>query len=41
MPPRTLACRGRRVRIALPPVPGTDWNDVLLEQDIREARHAA
>ena len=34
---------GRQVRIALPPVPGTDWNDVLLgkDADIREARHAA
>ena len=35
---------GRRVRIALPPRPGTDWNDVLLgkdRNDIREARDAA
>jgi putative DNA primase/helicase len=35
---------GRRVRIALPPEPGTDWNDVLLgkdRKDIRKARHAA
>ncbi len=32
---------GRRVRIALPPVPGTDWNDVLLGRDMRGARHAA
>jgi putative DNA primase/helicase len=31
---------GRRARIALPPVPGTDWNDVLLNKDIRGARHA-
>jgi len=31
---------GRKVRIALPPVPGTDWNDVLLNKDIMEARHA-
>jgi putative DNA primase/helicase len=32
---------GRKVRIALPPVPGTDWNDVLLNKDITEACHAA
>ena len=32
---------GRRVRIALPPCPGSDWNDVLLNKDIGEARHAA
>jgi hypothetical protein len=34
---------GRRVRIALPPAPGSDWNDVLLNKDIdvREARDAA
>ena len=32
---------GRRVRIVLPPVPGSDWNDVLLNKDIREANHAA
>jgi len=32
---------GRRVRIALPPVPGTDWNDVLLNTDRMEARDAA
>jgi putative DNA primase/helicase len=31
---------GRRVRIALPPKPDTDWNDVLLSND-GEARHAA
>jgi putative DNA primase/helicase len=32
---------GRKVRIALPPVPGTDWNDVLLNKDIAGACHAA
>ena len=32
---------GRKVRIACPPVLGTDWNDVLLNKDIAEARHAA
>ena len=29
---------GRRVRIALPPDPGTDWNDVLLNKDIGRRR---
>jgi putative DNA primase/helicase len=28
---------GRRVRIALPPMPGTDWNDVLLNRDVEAA----
>ena len=32
---------GRKVRIALPPVRGTDWNDVLLNKDITEACDAA
>src|SRR4051794_20551474 len=32
---------GRKVQIALPPVRGTDWNDMLLNRDIGEARHAA
>jgi putative DNA primase/helicase len=32
---------GRRVRIALPPAPGTDWNDVLTNKDVERARHAA
>ena len=35
---------GRKVRIGLPPMPGTDWNDVLLGKDghdIGEAHHAA
>jgi putative DNA primase/helicase len=32
---------GRRARIALPPVPGTDWNDVLLDKDIKGGRDAA
>lgn len=41
---RTAAQRwleeGRRVRVSLPPVPGSDWNDVLLNKD-GEAHHAA
>jgi len=32
---------GRRVRIALPPIPGSDWNDVLQNKDNMETRHAA
>jgi hypothetical protein len=32
---------GRRVRIALPPVLGSDWNDVLLNKDTGGQRHAA
>jgi hypothetical protein len=42
---RTVAGRwlaeGRRVRIALPPIPGSDWNDVLQNKDNMETRHAA
>jgi putative DNA primase/helicase len=41
---RTAALRwlaeGRRVRIAMPPVPGTDWNDVLLNKDLENSRVA-
>jgi putative DNA primase/helicase len=37
---RWLAER-RRVRIAMPPMPGSDWNDVLLNKNIGEADHAA
>jgi hypothetical protein len=35
---------GRRVRIAIPPEPGTDFNDVLTSQaaaNIKEARRVA
>ena len=32
---------GRRVRIALPPVVGTDWNDVLVDKDHLENGYAA
>jgi putative DNA primase/helicase len=32
---------GRRVRIALPPQPGTDFNDVLTETNINKVRHVA
>jgi putative DNA primase/helicase len=32
---------GRRVRIAMPPVPGTDFNDVLLGRAYAEVRHVA
>jgi len=32
---------GRRVRIAMPPLPGTDWNDVLQNKDQLETRDAA
>jgi putative DNA primase/helicase len=42
---RTAAQRwlaeGRRVRIALPPVVGTDWNDILLNKDHLENSYAA
>jgi hypothetical protein len=42
---RTVAARwlaeGRRVRIAMPPMPGTDWNDVLQNKDKGETRHVA
>jgi putative DNA primase/helicase len=41
---RTAAQRwlaeGRHVRIAMPPVPGFDWNDVLLNKN-REGGDAA
>jgi len=32
---------GRRVRIAMPPVPGTDMADVLAHATIEEAHHVA
>jgi putative DNA primase/helicase len=42
---RTAAARwlaeGRRVRIAMPPEPGTDFNDVLLGRDYGEVRDVA
>jgi putative DNA primase/helicase len=38
---RQWLAQGRRVRIALPPVAGSDWNDVLLNKDIGGARDAA
>jgi putative DNA primase/helicase len=42
---RTAAARwlaeGRRVRIAMPPEPGTDFNDVLLGRTYAEVRHVA
>jgi putative DNA primase/helicase len=42
---RTAAQRwlaeGRRVRIALPPVPDSDWNDILLSRDHLENAYAA
>jgi putative DNA primase/helicase len=38
---RRWLAQGRRVRIAMPPVSGTDWNDVLLGLDNRGRSHAA
>ena len=40
---RRWLAEGRRVRIALPPEPGTDWNDVLrgTNNQNQEASHAA
>ena len=32
---------GRRVRIALPPEPGVDFNDVLRGGRVEDARHVA
>jgi phage/plasmid primase-like uncharacterized protein len=32
---------GRRVRLAMPPEPGTDFNDVLLGRAYAEVRHVA
>jgi putative DNA primase/helicase len=32
---------GRRVRVAMPPEPGSDFNDVLTATKIGEARHVA
>ena len=37
---RRWLAEGRRVRIALPPEPGTDWNDVLRGKDSRIGRRA-